>query len=1155
MLKGFALLLLSVLGLYGCGAPERDITDVIPPTTSVVPAGGIYSQPPATLQLTSEDGATIYYRWADEAEKRYTDPIAFPTTQAPMHTLQVWAEDASGNREQPHREHYAIDTNVPHVELLGLNADVMGGGDTNTLRWRSAAAPATYRVSVTSSGWAAGKTLATGDITPNQEQYVTLQGTDLYDGDNRLWLRVTNDAGQTAAMSRYLRVHRQAATTQTWPPGGVFGTPQTVSLRAVRPATIFYTTDGSEPTPAAATRYHQPFTLQQSTTLRFFSEDAYGNREAVRQVQFEMLDSAATLQLLTPVPPAISSATSLVLQWQSDRDGAYDVILRHQHHNDWQRTVQQGAVTKGKAVQSLIANYFLSPGAWLIELRVRPDTGVPGYLRIPVQVFFRDTFENPNYLDAEATTAQVQAAPPHVALSLGPRSLSMFRTRGRSHHVTVRDTYAYVANGQGGLQIVDVAKPESPQRAGGFYAHGTATALDLHQGYVYMAAAGSGILIFDVSNPAAPIPVASTPVRGGAADIRIVSPYAYVGTKSGTLVIFDLTEPLHPRPVSHLNVAGRIVDLAVHAGMVYLACLDQGMVIVDARAPHQPQQLHRWPTRQAATGVATDGTDVFVAADSLEVLDVTNPEAPTRKFSHYLKSAYGVALYPPYALAASGTNGVQVVRLTERGIAATLPSNHYAARLSIAGQTALVADTRGGLQILDLSPPGPPRLRAALTAIGTIVDVVHDENLAYLANDDRGSGLVVVDLRVPEAPRVIGRYYAEATVDVGIWDRWAITGDAAAQLQLLDLKAGSQPELKHTLTLNQKIHRLALRPPYALVASDAAGVHVVEIRPQGKLRYHTTVGVSKAITDKDEDERPGRALDIAIDGDNAYVAAVEGGIDVFDISNPLQPRHKAGYRHADQKGDHIIRLALAPERLYAIDNQRGIQILQRAANGTLTWLHSMQVPSGAPWGLTAAGPYLAVTTLLNAFYMYDVGTPTQPTLLSEVPYGGSAITVKDDVFYIAVRGRSGVPGGLRLVEGFSTISGKAYRPLKARGVAALPGAQPDTYRVPRAYTYHAPSTVVSTAVSSAEIGLAAARLHVQDYWGVAGRIQYALSNNGGQQWHDVEPGTWFQFPQPGQDLRWRATLETADVVHTPALEQVTIDAAPAGRIAPLSHQR
>jgi hypothetical protein len=92
-------------------------------------------------------------------------------------------------------------------------------------------------------------------------------------------------------------------------------------------------------------------------------------------------------------------------------------------------------------------------------------------------------------------------------------------------------------------------------------------------------------------------------------------------------------------------------------------------------------------------------------------------------------------------------------------------------------------------------------------------------------------------------------------------------------------------------------------------------------------------------------------------------------------------------------------------------------------------------------------------------------------------------------------------------------------------------------------------------MSSAEVDVASARLQVRDYWGASGRIQYALSNDGGEQWHDVEPGTGLRFPQPGRDLRWRATLATADVVQTPALEQVTIEAVLAGQSSPSADQR
>ncbi len=52
-----------------------------------------------------------------------------------------------------------------------------------------------------------------------------------------------------------------------------------VTLTPDAPAKTYYTTDGSEPT-AQSSLYAGPITLEQTTTLKFFSVDAAGHREA-----------------------------------------------------------------------------------------------------------------------------------------------------------------------------------------------------------------------------------------------------------------------------------------------------------------------------------------------------------------------------------------------------------------------------------------------------------------------------------------------------------------------------------------------------------------------------------------------------------------------------------------------------------------------------------------------------------------------------------------------------------------------------------------------------------------------------------------------------------------------------------------------------------
>gem|GEM_PF-2254638 len=75
------------------------------------------------------------------------------------------------------------------------------------------------------------------------------------------------------------------------PPGGLYNAPQTVTLTASEPAAIYYTTDGTEPTPASP-RYTVPLAVYADTVLRFIAvsdvtglaSPVYTERYAIDQV-------------------------------------------------------------------------------------------------------------------------------------------------------------------------------------------------------------------------------------------------------------------------------------------------------------------------------------------------------------------------------------------------------------------------------------------------------------------------------------------------------------------------------------------------------------------------------------------------------------------------------------------------------------------------------------------------------------------------------------------------------------------------------------------------------------------------------------------------------------------------------------------------------
>jgi len=70
-----------------------------------------------------------------------------------------------------------------------------------------------------------------------------------------------------------------APSSSAYPAGGSYHWAQNVVLTADEPATIFYTTDGSQPT-TASSAYLSPITIDRDTTLRFFAVDRTGNIES-----------------------------------------------------------------------------------------------------------------------------------------------------------------------------------------------------------------------------------------------------------------------------------------------------------------------------------------------------------------------------------------------------------------------------------------------------------------------------------------------------------------------------------------------------------------------------------------------------------------------------------------------------------------------------------------------------------------------------------------------------------------------------------------------------------------------------------------------------------------------------------------------------------
>src|SRR6185369_2296651 len=104
-----------------------------------------------------------------------------------------------------------------------------------------------------------------------------------------------------------------APVTTASPPGGTYTSPQNVTLTANEPATIYYTTNGNDPTTSSHI-YSGPIPISVTTSLKFFARDTAGNSETVKTTTYTInLDTIPPITTASPAGGTYSSAQNVTL--------------------------------------------------------------------------------------------------------------------------------------------------------------------------------------------------------------------------------------------------------------------------------------------------------------------------------------------------------------------------------------------------------------------------------------------------------------------------------------------------------------------------------------------------------------------------------------------------------------------------------------------------------------------------------------------------------------------------------------------------------------------------------------------------------------------------------------------------------------------------
>lgn len=299
----------------------------------------------------------------------------------------------------------------------------------------------------------------------------------------------------------------------------------------------------------------------------------------------------------------------------------------------------------------------------------------------------------------------------------GYKIVSQFATSGYAQDVVVKDDYAYIAQGEGGLMIVNIA---------------------------------------DANNPQA-VSTTSEGVRGYSAKIAMKDSVIYLGAGSFGVTVLNVADKERPQ-VTASNLSMKPArSLHVMGDYLFTAISEQGVKISKISYPTQPDIRGGMSTSGYAQGVATtiDSNYLFVVCGEMG-LSIFNIRDFQEGFGNYPLTGWGdtpgyaeaVTILDSESLAfmACGTSGLQIVDFsdsTDIHVVGSYDGIGYAKELVYSNQKIFMTAEKGGLQIIDVADPvNPVLLGLVITEYALGIDT--DDEYIYVADDL--DGLIIVSI-------------------------------------------------------------------------------------------------------------------------------------------------------------------------------------------------------------------------------------------------------------------------------------------------------------------------------------------------------------------------------------------------------------------------
>ncbi len=591
--------------------------------------------------------------------------------------------------------------------------------------------------------------------------------------------------------------------------------------------------------------------------------------------------------------------------------------------------------------------------------------------------------------------------PPETVGSLGGRPIEM----------EIVNDLAFVANGFGGMSIIDISDPTRPEVLSTLTTKEFVWQVTVLDDTALLASGSEGLLLVDVSDPARVSVIGNVGVPFGEEVLAVTTDgdYAYlaVGATPDAIYVADITDPADASIVGSVELNGAPTDIEYANGYVYVSVPTTATFVFDVSDPTSPEFAS--VIRSGLSDVVNLSDRGFEITDdilyhaysrlgdgSLETFDISDPLLPQPiGLLRFDEGAFNVGTDGSRAYVAMLHTGVRIVDVSEPSAMTELGSLTALAATNdaepIGGDVAVAADGVSGLLFLDTSSPSAPVELSRLEFPRDSEDAALSGSLAYVV--DISNGLRVLDVSNTALPVLLGSVQMEEAYGVDAYDGLVCVASGDSGLAIVDATTPTSPFLLAKLALSGESRGVALDAERALafVACGDAGVHAVDLSAPNApvlLATHDT---------------PGTAEDVTIVEKRVYIADGAAGIRILDVSDPAAPsligaRSPGGYfRAIEVRG--TIAFAAAEDTLTLFD------LTNTAFPGILSRTRDYSPRSGSlAVGVSVANNqtvYLA--DAYAGIHGFDYSDPLNLRLVYSVdtPFYASGLEFRDGLAFVA----------------------------------------------------------------------------------------------------------------------------------------------------------